>query len=1155
MGTIMKKITIMLSLLLVFSGVPLHSAFAAVNDYVTVSKSVDPTSVTTEEEAEVTLNIQGTPPVTVVQPNDVILIIDKSGSMAPGANNGEDKMKAAKDAAKGFIDLMDLTKHQVGIVDFSSSSLTKTFPLTTDASAAKEYVDTITANGSTATGYAIEKAMAELENHRPEARPVIVIMTDGDATEPQKNAYDYAKQWAQSAKDAGITFYTIALLKSSDNPNASGPNQLLKEMATTSSHHHFVLGSSGLKEIYAAIVKEIGMASAYDVVLNDIVSPDFEIVPGSYDNNIPKPTVKGNTLTWEFTELKNNTLTFKYKIKPKDPNKVGILSISTNDAMVSYKDYAGASRTKSIPNVTLQVKYPAPAITSIEKNVGHPDGGETVTITGKHFRTGATVNFGAVAAKNVQILSSDKIVVTTPPGPQGNVAVTVLNTDGQKGSGQYQYKADPKVTTIQPAHGPLSGGTLIFINGNYFMNGMKVKFGDKEVQLDTYAGPTYIKVKAPATTVAGPVDLVFTNPDGSSLTVPGAYTYDAPVVEKLEVTNITPNTGELAGGEFVFLDGKKFAQGVKVYFGGVEAALSSYYSDARIKVKVPAATTPGPVEVKVINPDGENISIKDGYTYKPAPELPAPEITKITPNTGLKAGGDNVTIEGKNFVQGIKVYFGSNEAVVKSFASSTKITVTSPSVAAAGEVEVKVVNPDNKEAILASGFKYLDAPPILPPTIKTISPDNGPLIGGTFVYIDGTEFVQGSKVYFGKVEVPVGAYYSKERIRVTAPAASEAGPVDVKIVNPDGGEGTKNAGYTYNAPPPAPAPVITTITPNSDLLTGGTPVYIDGQNFVQGLKVYFGSTEVPVNVFYSNTRIKVTSPSSSVEGPVDVKFVNPDGKEGIKAAGFTFMKPPPQVVEITKISPDKGNASGGGFVYLDGSNFKQDAMVKFGSNAVKIDYFYSASRVRVKAPSSNGYEGPVDVTVTNGDGQSFTVSNGYTYEIPAPQITGITPKNGPMAGGTFVYIDGINFSPNMTLTIDGKSVPVGVYYSDTRIRITTPASSTSGAVPIVITMPNGATASTTFTYDAPPPTPAPVITKITPTSGPVTGGTYIYVDGTGFINGLKVYMNDIEIPVSYFYSDVRIRLVSPPGNSPGTVPIKFVNPDGKESNTINFEYK
>lgn len=116
---------------------------AAINDYVSVTKSANPTKITTQEETEIALNITGTPPANVVMPNDVVLIIDKSGSMAPtyGPNNGEDKMTNAKEAAKGFVDLMDMTKHRVAVVDFSSSA--SSFPFTVDKDAAKSYINTI----------------------------------------------------------------------------------------------------------------------------------------------------------------------------------------------------------------------------------------------------------------------------------------------------------------------------------------------------------------------------------------------------------------------------------------------------------------------------------------------------------------------------------------------------------------------------------------------------------------------------------------------------------------------------------------------------------------------------------------------------------------------------------------------------------------------------------------------------------------------------------------------------------------------------------------------------------------------------------------------------------------------------------------------------
>jgi uncharacterized protein YegL len=1156
MSTFKKRVIIFLAFLLVLVGVPFQKPLsAAVNDYMTVTKSVNPTVITTEEEAEVTLSIKGTPPVNVVEPNDVILIIDKSGSMRPEYNNGEDKITAAKEAAKGFIDLMDFTKHRVGIVDFSSSNLTRTFPLTTDAAAAKAYIDGISANGSTATGYAIDQAIAELANHRPEAHPVIVIMTDGDATEPQGTAYEYAKQRAQAAKEQGIIFYTIALLKSTDNPDTSGPNLLLKEMATTAEHHHFVLGSQGLKEIYAAIVKEIGMASAYNVNVTDVVSPDFEIVPGSYENNIPKPVVNGNTLTWSFAELKNSTLSFTYKIKPKDPNKTGYLPVSTTSSVITYKDYAGASRSKAIPSLNLQVKYPAPIITSIEKDYGHPNGGEAVTIHGDKFRPGATVKFGYNTASNVQVISSNEITAVTPAGTQGKVTVTVTNPDGQKATTEYNYKVDPIVTSIEPNNGPLEGGTLVFFKGNYFMNGVTVKFGDKVAPMNMYSSSSYFKVNAPAGDKPGPVDVVVTNPDGTSVTIPGGYTYNAPPVDKLEVSKITPNSGELAGGEVIYIDGKKFDPAVKIYFADREAKLVTYYSDIRIKVQAPPGAAAGPVDVTVVNPDGESVTVTDGYTYNTPPELPAPEITKISPDSGPTAGGTTVYIDGQNFVQGLKVYFGTQEATVTTFVSSSRIKATTPGVTDASTVDVKVVNPDGKEAVLSQAFTYIAPPPPGKPTITKVNPNSGPTEGGTVVYIDGTNFFEGLKVYFGSNEASVITLYPNTRVKVSAPASTVDGAVDIKIVNPDGQEAVLPQAFTYIAPPPPQAPVITKINPNSGPIAGGTVVYIDGQYFVQGLKVYFGNVEAPVITYYSEQRVKVSAPQSTVDGAVDVKIVNPDGQEGIQPAGFTYIAPPPEIVEITKITPNQGLTAGGELVILEGAYFKQGAVVSFGSNAVSLNYYYSPSKVRVKAPASNGYVGAVDVTITNPDGKSFTYPNGYTYVEPEPSITKVYPTHGPMEGGTAVYVDGVNFDPNMTVTIDGKEVPITTYYGSTRFKFITPSSSKSGDVPIVVTLPSGGTASATFTYDAPPPTPAPVITKINPTYGPVTGGTVIYTDGTGFLNGLKVYFNDVEGTVVTYYGTGRVKIKSPPAAGPGVVNIKIVNPDGQESNTIPFEYR
>lgn len=961
-----RTLTLSFAILLMLTGITWNgsSISAAANDYVTASKTVNPTSITVEGDAEVTLNIKGTPPADVVMPNDIILIIDKSGSMT-----SDNRIGAAKNAAKGFIDLMDMSKHQVGIVDFSSESNVNTFPLGTDVNAAKAYIDTLQANGGTATAKAIDKAVEALSNHRPEAQPVIVIMTDGNATEPSNNPYQKAIESAQAAKDAGIVFYTIALLGPNDNPSTSGPNELLKQMATTESHHHFVLGSTGLSDIYAAIVKEIGVASAYNVVVNEIVSSDFEIVQDSYIDNIPKPTVNGNTLTWSFLELKNKDLQFKYKIRPKDKSKAGTFKVSDASSQITYKDYAGASRTKAIPNASLTVTHLAPTITSVVKDFGHPQGGETVTINGEHFRPNATVMFGNKYS-SVQYVNDRQLTVISPAGTQGKTTVKVTNDDSQFATAGYTYQADPVVTSYTPDSGPYKGGTIVFLYGSYFMKGINVTFGDNTGTVNYY-NSGYITATTPTATKSGPVDITLENPDGTKLVIPNGFTYDEEVIPTLSITTVTPNTGKMAGGEVVYIEGQLISPSAKVYFGNTEVPIDTFYSSSRIRVVTPVSTVSGPVDITVSNPDGKTAIATGGYTYETPPVLPAPTITNISPNSGQ-------------------------------------------------------------------------------------------LKGGEIVYVDGTGFQKELKVYVGEKEVPMDTFYTAKRFRFIAPASTTPGVVDLKVVNPDGKEALLTGGYTYLAPPPKNPPAVTAVTPNAGPVTGGTIVYIDGKDIQNGVTVKIGTTDVAVT-YYSTSRIRVTSPTSATTGAVDIILTNPDG-------------------------------------------------------------------------------------------QNIVVPGGFTYEAVTPVITNISPNNGALAGGDIVYIDGKNFDPNMTLTVDGNVVPIDQFYSSSRIRFIAPARTTAGIVSVVLTLPSGTSVSTSYTYNAPPVAAAPVITAISPASGPAAGGTIVYIDGTGFNKNAVVMVGSKQVAINTYYTAKRIRIITPAGTK-GVVDLQIINPDGQVSNIVSFEYK
>jgi len=966
MKKIKQSFVLMIAFCLAISGLlTAPQVQAAASDYVSVTKNVNPKSMTTLDEAEVTLDITGTPPVNVTVPNDVVLIIDKSGSMLPSYNNGEDKMTNAKEAAKGFVDLMDLSVHQVAVVDYSSSNVIGSLPFTTDKDTAKNYISGITANGGTATGDAISAATALLANHRPEAQPVIVLMTDGDASEPSNNPYGYALQKANEAKEAGIIFYTIALLKNSDNPDSSGPNILLKDMATTASHHHFVLGSTGLSEIYAAIVDEIGQASAYDVTVNDIVAPNFEIVPGSYDNNIPKPTVNGNTLTWHFNELKNSTLSFKYKIRPVSKTTAGTFPVSISSSVITYKDYAGAARSKAIPNLNVTVKLPAPEVTSVVEPVGSPVGGETVTINGNYFVSGATVFFGSTAAKNVVFVDEHQLTATAPKGAQGIVNVIVRNPDAQTASGQYQYKADPIVTSLTPNNGPLAGGTTVAVQGSYFMRGITVTVDGVPATVSAYTNDTYFKFVTPAGVDAGAVDVVLTNPDQTTVTVADGFTYNAPPKTDPEITTVSPNTSSVAGGVIVLVDGKNFKSGMKVVIGGVEAA-TTYVSNVRFKATVPAASAPGQVDVSILDADGNLYTLTNGFTYT-AIVYPTPTVTSITPSSGLIAGGDIALIDGTNFVKDVsKVFIGGKE-VTATFVNNTRLKVTIPAGDALGKVDVRVAN-DTYEVVVADGYEYVE-PVIVNPTITSISPNSGLLTGGIVTLIDGTGYKSGATVTIDGISAST-TYVSSTRLKVTVPAGNSIGLKDITVTNPDGGTVTQVGGYEYKIV----TPTITSLSPNTANKAGGDIILVDGTNFDSGTTVTINGVNSTV-AFVNNTRVKVTVPVSPITGDVPLVLTISSGQS--VSTTFNYNSGPVYPAPTIKlISASSGSAAGGNIIYVDGTNFRNKPEVYFGTVKCTSVTYVSSTRVKFTVPA--GVSGPVQVKVVNPDGQeSNTVT--YTY--------------------------------------------------------------------------------------------------------------------------------------------------------------------------------
>ncbi|MCL5670043.1 MAG: IPT/TIG domain-containing protein [Acidobacteria bacterium] len=484
----------------------------------------------------------------------------------------------------------------------------------------------------------------------------------------------------------------------------------------------------------------------------------------------------------------------------------------------------------------------------------------------------------------------------------------------------------------------------------------------------------------------------------------------------LTITSVVPDTSPLTGGKTVTINGANFTSGAQsatlsVTFGGVSAAHVTVVSDTQVRAVTPPHKA-GTVSVEVTNSDGKSATVGNAFTYTPA----SPTMSRVSPGSGPGTGGTAVTIIGTNFARGATVSFGGTAASNVSFVSSTQLKAVTPAHRA-GKVDVTVTNPDGTDAVLASAFAYVSSSP----TISGVSPSSGPTTGGTAVTVDGTNFASGATVSFGGAAASGVSFVSSTQLKATTPAHA-AGAVSVTVTNPAGGSATSASAFTYTT---STSPTVSSVSPNSGPVGGGTAVTITGTNFASGATISFGGIPASNVSFVSSTQLKATTPAHAA-GAVNVAVTNPNGSSAALSNGFTYGSSTPTV---SSVSPISGPAAGGTTIAITGTNFQSGASVSIGGVAATSIKVTNSTTIQAMTPAHS--YGKVSVTVTNSGGQSATLSSGFTYH--SVTLTWDPPTS------TSVSITGYNVYRSQAAAgpfakINGSSAVTGTSYTDTTVQ-------------------------------------------------------------------------------------------------------------------------
>ncbi|MFA4956985.1 MAG: VWA domain-containing protein [Candidatus Methanoperedens sp.] len=566
----------------------------------------------------------------------------------------------------------------------------------------------------------------------------------------------------------------------------------------------------------------------------------------------------------------------------------------------------------------------------------------------------------------------------------------------------------------------------------------------------------------------------------SALTGSDTSGYYAPLQQSsITVTLITPTSGPV--GTVVSIGGSGFVSGATVQIGSVSAT-ASVLSSTIIQAIVPTLSS-GIYNVKVINPDGGFGILSNAFT------VTGMSVTGISPNISIINTPTNVVITGSGFNSGATVTVGSASATAVVVVSTTKITATIPATLSAGTYNVVVTNTDSHSATLTNGFtissssssgffdniesgtnnwvatgfwhreykpdQYFVTYPDINPTLVTL-PDIGSLpaaYSGNYVWWYGensTGTFIGS-AYNSAFQTPNNGGTSTQSNygTLTSPAINlasvttaslsfmtwwEIEGVDVNKFDMMYVDLSNDNGATFTE--------LGSLNPLNDVNGAHYMPYSSGGLAMPGqwykvsmdISNYTGSSQVKIRFRFNTNDANYNGFRGWLIDDVSI--------------GLLSSNPPSIVV----IAPNTGPVSS--IFTIGGIGFDKSSVVTVGG-ITAVSSTSSDTIIQAFVPSLS--TGTYDVKVTNPDGQSSTVTDGFTVTTTQPPtVTAISPNSGVFGTSVDVTITGTNINTGASATIGTKALTnVNIVSSTTLTGKIDTTGLTTGSHKVTVTNPDG----------------------------------------------------------------------------------------------------
>lgn len=378
---------------------------------------------------------------------------------------------------------------------------------------------------------------------------------------------------------------------------------------------------------------------------------------------------------------------------------------------------------------------------------------------------------------------------------------------------------------------------------------------------------------------------------------------------------------------------------------------------------------------------------KDSLT----PENPTPGIDAISPSEVEQGASEmTITVNGSDFVQNSVVRFNGGDRPTQFVSrSELRATLSATNLASAGVAQVVVANPapGGGTSNVAQLTVRVRANPA--PIITSFSPAHATAgSGATAVTINGTGFVQQSRVFLGNTEKQV-SFVSQTQLRITlSETETTAGAtLAIRVTNPPPGGGTSAAA---NFEVRTPTPVINSLGATQTM--AGQSSYtlrVNGTGFVANSQVRFNDAPRPTQLVSPGV-LQVTLGEGDLRtaGTFAITVSNPaPGGGASNALNFQLVNGTP---EITLLPSQGASAGRPGFeLMIHGRGFVQGSVVRW-NGAERPTQYISGNRLSATISAGDvAAPGSAQITVRNpSPGGGISASTTVTVRaVPSATVT------------------------------------------------------------------------------------------------------------------------------------------------------------------------